>query len=277
MILKGKEVALKIEEDIINELKNIDDFKLNVMIVGSDKASKAYMNAKINLCKKLGIDLEVTELSESISEDDLIEKIEAINSSNTAGFILENPLPKKFNLDRILSHIDPKIDMDCLTPYNQGKLFAGHEIISPATPKAVVKLIDYYDIDTEGKNVVVLGRSIVVGRPISILMTNKNATVTVLHSRSKNIEEYLKNADIIISAIGRAKYIKREMVNKDAILIDVGINVIDGNICGDFDYDNLVNYVKMITPVPGGVGIITNRVLIMNAITLYKRRRKDEN
>ncbi len=277
MVLKGLEVAKKIEQDIVKELRSIEHFKLDVMIVGADKASEAYLKAKIKLCKELGIDLRVTKFSEDISEDELLARIEDVNSSDTAGFILENPIPKKFNLPRVLSCINPQIDMDCLTPYNQGRLFSGHEIISPATPKAVEKLIEYYDIDVEGKNVVVLGRSVVVGRPVSILMTNKNATVTVLHSKSKNIESFLKNADVIISAIGKAKHIKKEMVNKNAVLIDVGINVIDGKLCGDFDYDNLVNYVDKITPVPGGVGVITNRILIMNAITLYKMRRRNEN
>ncbi len=277
MVLKGLEVAKKIEQDIIKELRHIDNFKLDAMIVGGDKASEAYLNAKVKLCKELGIDLRVTKLSETISEEELLAHIEEINSSDTSGFILENPLPKKFHLERVLSHIDPKIDMDCLTPYNQGRLFAGHEIISPATPKAVEQLMDYYDIEVEGKNVVILGRSVVVGRPIFVLMLNKNASVTILHSRSKNIEHVLKEADIVISAIGKAKYIKKHMVNKHSILIDVGINVIDGKLYGDVDYDNLVDYVDKITPVPGGVGVITNRILIMNAITLYKMRRMYEN
>ncbi len=277
MILTGKEVAQKLEKEIVDELQKIGKFKLNVMIVGANKASETYLNAKVKLCEKLGIEVHVDKIDESISEDELISKIQDINNSDTCGFILENPLPRKFNVNRVVSSIAPKIDMDCLTTFNQGKLFSGHGIISPATPKAVEELIDYYSIDVEGKNVVILGRSIVVGRPLSILMINKNATVTILHSRSKNIEDYLQRADIVISAVGKPKFIKKEMVNPNAILIDVGINVLDGALCGDFDYENLVDHVQMITPVPGGVGIITNRVLIKNAITLYKHRRENEN
>ncbi len=272
MVLTGREVVVKMEEKISNEIRKIDDFRLEVLIVGSDEASNKYLNAKVKLCEKLGIKINVTKLDESISQEELVSKVRKISNNGCAGFILENPLPKKFNKTSVLDAINPKVDMDCLTSYNQGKLFTKDAIVYPATAKAVEVMLDYYNIDIQSKNVVILGRSIVVGRPLSMLMLNRDATVTVAHSKTNNLYDITKNADILISAIGVPNFVKKDMVKKDAVIIDVGINVVDGKIVGDCDYKNLENFVDSITPVPGGVGVITNRVLIMNVIELFRRK-----
>ncbi len=283
-IIDGKKISLEIKEEIksfVNKRiqQNLRVPKIASILIGNDGGSIYYINSQEKVARSLGVEFDKIILDENIKEDKLIEIIQKLNiDKNIDGIILQLPLPKSLNEKKIINSISEKKDIDCLTYINQGKLYCGENVFLPCTPNSVVTLIDRYNIELEGKNVVVIGRSNIVGKPVAQLLLNKNATVTICHSRTKNLQEICKKADIIIVAIGKAKFINRDFVNENSIIIDVGTSSLNGKITGDVDFDDVINEVEMITPVPGGVGALTTTLLIRNSCeALVKNENEDFN
>lgn len=270
-IINGREIANNIKEEIkeyILKRKEIGlrEPKIVSILVGNDGGSIYYINNQEKLALSLGCNFEKLLLDEEVLEEELIRKIELLNSDNDVdGIILQLPLPKALNEKRVINSISPEKDIDCLTYINQGKLYCNEKVFLPCTPNSIMTLLEKSKVDLEGKNVVVIGRSNIVGKPVAQLLLNKNATVTICHSRTKNLEEACKNADIIVVAIGKPKFLTEEFVNNNSIIIDVGTSSLNGKITGDVDFDKVIDRVQMITPVPGGVGALTTTLLIKNA------------
>lgn len=271
IIIDGRKVSLEIKEEIRSFVNNRKDKGLKVpkvvsILVGNDGGSVFYINNQEKVATSLGVDFEKLLLDETISEDHLIDEIEKLNNDNNVnGIILQLPLPKGINEKKVINVISADKDIDCLTYENQGKLYCGEKVFLPCTPNSVITLLEKYEIELEGKNVVVIGRSNIVGKPVAQLLLNKNATVTICHSRTKNLQDICRNADIIVVAIGRPKYLNEDFVNEKSIVIDVGTSSLEGKITGDVDFERVSNKVNMITPVPGGVGALTTTLLIKNA------------
>ncbi|MBE6063617.1 MAG: bifunctional methylenetetrahydrofolate dehydrogenase/methenyltetrahydrofolate cyclohydrolase [Clostridium butyricum] len=279
-IINGKEIAIKIKEEIKNfvserENNNLRTPKIASILIGNDGGSIYYMESQEKNAKNLGVGFEKIVLSEEISEETVINKIHELNEDeNIQGIILQLPLPKKFDEKKIVREISPSKDIDCLTFESQGKLYMGEPEFLPCTPNSVVTLIKSLNMDITGKKVVVLGRSNIVGKPTAQLLLNENATVTICHSRTKNLKEVCKEADILVAAIGKPKFIDDTYVNENAVIIDVGTSRFEGKITGDVDFDKVIDKCRAITPVPGGVGALTTTLLIKNACEALK---KDEN
>jgi|TARA_B100000767_G_scaffold82099_1_gene79057 methylenetetrahydrofolate dehydrogenase (NADP+)/methenyltetrahydrofolate cyclohydrolase len=282
-IIDGK----KVSNEVLDEIKLVvqNRIKLNqkvphlaAVLVGNDGPSQTYVNSKIRACERVGFKSSLFQFDKSISENELISEIEKINiNDDIDGFIVQLPLPKGINQENILDKVLPKKDVDGFNPINYGKMALGIETFLPATPAGIIELIKRYSIDLKGKKCLVIGRSQIVGRPISILLSqNKifgNATVTVAHSRSNNLKEICLDSDIIISAIGIPEFIKEDMIKTGSIIIDVGIcRVKDNNslkgyrIVGDVDFESVYDKVSLITPVPGGVGPMTIAMLLKNTL-----------
>lgn len=270
-IIDGRKVSLEVKEEIKSFVNNRKEKGLKVpkvvsILVGNDGGSVFYINNQEKVATSLGIDFKKLLLDENISEEYLIDEIEKLNNdSEVHGIILQLPLPKGINEKRVINSISADKDIDCLTYENQGKLYCGEKVFLPCTPNSVITLLEKYEIELEGKNVVVIGRSNIVGKPVAQLLLNKNATVTICHSRTKNLKDICKNADIIVVAIGRPKYLNEDFINENSIVIDVGTSSLDGKITGDVDFERVADKVNMITPVPGGVGALTTTLLIKNA------------
>lgn len=275
-IIDGKKVSQDIKEEIKSfiEERKTKGFrvpKIVSILVGNDGGSIYYINSQEKVATSLGVNFKKLLLSEDIKEDELISIIKDLNEDKEVdGIILQLPLPKNLNENKIINTISPSKDIDCLTFVNQGKLYNGEKVFLPCTPNSVVTLLERYNIELEGKNVVVIGRSNIVGKPVAQLLLNKNATVTICHSRTNNLKDICKKADIIIVAIGKAKFINKEFVNENSIIIDVGTSSLNGKITGDVDFDDVINEVNMITPVPGGVGALTTTLLIKNSCEALK-------
>ncbi|MBQ9658325.1 MAG: bifunctional methylenetetrahydrofolate dehydrogenase/methenyltetrahydrofolate cyclohydrolase FolD [Clostridia bacterium] len=271
-LINGKELAqsirqiLKIKCDELKE-KGIKP-KLAVILVGDDSASKIYVRNKNKACEEIGIEFEEYILKEeTTTQESLIKLIENLNENpNIHGILLQSPIPQNLDINEAFRTINPDKDVDGFNPLNVGKLSLGQDTFVACTPHGIIKMLEEYKIDLEGKNVVIVGRSNIVGKPLIQLCLNKNATVTVCHSRTQNLEEYTKKADILIVAIGKPNFIKEDMVKQDAVVIDVGINRIDGKLAGDVDFENIKNKASYITPVPGGVGPMTIAMLMNNVI-----------
>lgn len=274
IILDGKALADKIANEIKMEIaQNGYTPSLAVIIVGNNPASQLYVKNKNAKAKELGINSIVIELPENISQFDLEKQIEEIALDKSIDAILvQLPLPKHINTQQIIEKIPPEKDVDGFHPYNIGRLISGFEPFAKAcTPKGILKLLDEYNIKVEGKNVVVVGRSNIVGKPVATMLTNLNATVTLCHSKTQNLKNITQNADILICAIGQAKFIKKDFVKENAIIIDVGINRDnDGKLVGDVDFENVKDKASYITPVPKGIGPMTIAILMQNSLDLYK-------
>ena len=272
VIIDGREVAKKIKEELkekVNELKEKGIYsKLAVIMIGKDKASEIYVRNKSRDCDYVGIEYEEFFLEESITMETLLNLIDELNKRDDIhGILLQSPIPEHLDIRKAFNKIDYRKDVDGFNPINVGKLLIGEDTFIPCTPLGVIKLLEQYNIQIEGKNAVVIGRSNIVGKPLSQYLLNKDATVTVCHSKTENLKEITSKADILISAVGKPKVITRDMVKENAVIIDVGINrTPDGKIVGDVDYDNLLDKVSYITPVPGGVGQMTRAMLINNII-----------
>ncbi len=274
-ILDGKKLREKILEQL--ELK-IDKFQskptLVVILVGDNPASKIYVNNKKKTAEKLGINSEVINYPADISEAELLAKIEELNNDkNVTALLVQLPLPEHISSANVINAISPDKDVDGFTPQNFGKLFSGEEpAVYPCTPKGILLLLDEYNIEIEGKHVVIVGRSTIVGRPLSQMMLNRNATVTVCHSRTKNLSEITKTADILISAVGK-NIIEGKMLKSDCVVIDVGIfKDENGKTRGDVDFDSASKIASYITPVPGGVGPMTIASLMVNTVELFEKQ-----
>ena len=289
IVLDGKKTAIALKEEIKLTVDNrIDDGKkiphLAAVLVGNDGASLTYVGSKVRSCEQIGIKSTLIHLEDTISENELLQKITQLNNDDSLdGYIVQLPLPKHINEEKILLAIDPRKDVDGFHPSNFGRMALEMDSFIPATPYGIMELLKRYKIETSGKHCVVIGRSHIVGRPISILMSQKgpygNATVTVAHSRTENIEVLTRSADIIISALGIPEFLKAGMVKQDVVIIDVGITrVSDINhpkgyvIKGDVAYEEVARKAYAITPVPGGVGPMTIAMLLKNTLLACERR-----
>lgn len=277
-IIDGKELAknirLKLKEEVI-ELKNADiNPKLAVIMVGDDKASKVYVKNKSKACEDVGIEYEEYILPANTKMEELLELIEKLNNDETVhGILVQSPLPKGLDANEAFRTISPKKDVDGFNPINVGKLSLNQDCFVSCTPYGIIKMLEAYNIEIEGAHAVIIGRSNIVGKPLAQCLLNKNATVTICHSRTKNLKELTKQADILIAAIGKAKFVTEDMVKEGATVIDVGINRMDdGKLLGDTDFENIKDKVSYITPVPGGVGPMTIAMLMHNVVKAAKQQ-----
>ena len=275
IILDGKTLADKILADIKNEIQ-ANNYKpsIAVVIVGSNPASQIYVRNKNIKALELGMNSTVIELPETISQVDLEKEVEKLsNDEGINAILVQLPLPEHIDTNKIIEKIPPHKDVDGFHPYNLGKLLIGDEpFAKPCTPLGVKRILDEYNINCAGKNVVMVGRSTIVGKPLSVILTNSNATVTLCHSKTKNLQEITKQADIFISAIGIPKFFNADFIKKDAVVIDVGINRTEnGKLVGDVDFEIVKDLASYITPVPKGVGPMTIAMLMHNTLELYKK------
>ncbi|NQY04917.1 MAG: bifunctional 5,10-methylene-tetrahydrofolate dehydrogenase/5,10-methylene-tetrahydrofolate cyclohydrolase [Flavobacteriaceae bacterium] len=289
-LLDGKKTSNDIKDEIAAEVAKMKANgekvpHLAAVIVGNDGASLTYVGSKVRACERVGFESTLVQLPNTTSEVELLDKIEELNSNDDIdGFIIQLPLPPQIDTQKVLMAVDPSKDVDGFHPENFGKMALDMSTFIPATPFGILELLDRYGVETQGKHTVVIGRSHIVGRPMSILMGRKgfpgNSTVTLTHSHTKNITQITSQADIIITALGRPKFLKAEMIKDDAVVIDVGITrVPDENakrgyvITGDVDFENVSKKTSYITPVPGGVGPMTIAMLLKNTLLARERRR----
>ena len=271
-ILDGKAVSLKVKESVkvrADELKKFGvEPTLAVVLVGEDKASQTYVRAKEKACNEYGIKSVAHRLSENTTQNELLALIKVLNLDDSIhGILVQLPLPKHIDTNVVLAAIDPRKDVDGFHAVNVGKLVSGLDGFVPCTPLGVMEILKEYGIDVAGLNAVVIGRSNIVGKPMANLLLNASATVTVTHSKTKNLKEICKNADLIVAAIGRPFFLKADMVKDGAVVVDVGINRLDdGRLVGDVDFDEVAPKCSYITPVPGGVGPMTIAMLLNNTI-----------
>lgn len=281
MIIDGKMIGQKIKDQLKQEVIEISKKyprvpKLVVILVGNHQASTTYVRNKENGCTYVGMDSVVERLDETISQEELLLKIKELNNQEDVdGILVQLPLPKHMNEEIILEAIDPSKDVDGFHPENVAKLFLGMHSLVPCTPKGMLVMLDEIGYDLTGKHVVVVGRSNIVGKPVALLCLQKNATVTIAHSKTSNLKEVCKSADVLILAVGIAKYFNHEYVKEDAIVLDVGINRDENNkLCGDADFEDMKDHCQAITPVPGGVGPMTITMLLMNTLEAFYARNK---
>ncbi len=272
VIIDGKLTSKKLREEVyagVAELKSTGiQPGLAVVIVGDDPASRTYVNNKKKACAECGIYSEEYALPEETTEAELLELIDVLNGrKNINGILVQLPLPKHIAEEHIICAIRPDKDVDAFHPQNVGKIMTGDFDFLPCTPAGVMALLEEYGIDAEGKNTVVIGRSNIVGKPMAMLLLHKNATVTICHSRTKNLCDITKNADVVIAAVGRAGFLTGDMIKDGAVVMDVGINRnAEGKLCGDADFESVLPKASYITPVPGGVGPMTITMLMKNTL-----------
>ncbi len=276
-IIDGKLVSKTVRENLVCE---IEKFKaetnctpgLAVVVVGNNPASAVYVRNKHKACLECGINSIEVALPEETTEEYLLSKIDELNCDDSVhGILVQLPLPAHISEEKVIDRISPKKDVDAFHPENVGRILIGKYSYLPCTPAGIMDLLEFYNIDPTGKECVIIGRSNIVGKPMSLLMLSKNATVTVAHSKTKNLAEVASRADILIVAIGRAKFVTADMVKDGAVVIDVGINRLpDGKLAGDVDFENVSKKASFITPVPGGVGPMTITTLLKNTLTAAK-------
>ena len=277
-LIDGKKVAALLREDCqkrVDALKAKGVFpKLDVVIVGNDPASQQYVASRAKDCEKVGIKSEVHSLGEETSQKELTDLLDKLsNSKDVHGILLQMPLPKTMDTKAVVSHIAEIKDVDGLNINNIGALLSGgKDFMAPCTPSSIMQLIKSTGVPIEGKNAVVVGRSNVVGRPAAMLLLKENATVTICHSRTRDLAGHTKNADILVAAVGVPKLIKGDMVKKGAVVIDAGINRVDGKTVGDVDFEAAKEAAAFITPVPGGVGPVTRTILLQNTLTAAEKQ-----
>ncbi len=273
MILDGKIVRNKILDEIKEKIKREDlKIKLAIILVGDNEASKIYIKNKEKYCDYVGIETIKYTFTNNTPESEVIELIKKLNNDiSVTGIILQSPVPHQIDFDKVSNLIDSNKDVDGFTKDNIYNLYLGKETILPCTVKGIIKLLEAYNISLEGKDIVIIGRGNIVGHPLSLALQNKNATVTVLHTYTKDLEKYTKEADILISAAGCAHLVKDYMVKNNSIVIDVGVSRIDGKIIGDVDFDKVKDKVFAITPNPGGIGPMTVAMIIDNLVELKER------
>lgn len=277
-IINGKELAKNIKQSLKQEVDKLKEDgiipKLAVILVGNDEASKVYVRNKSKACNKTGIEYEEYILEETTQMDELLSLIEKLNKrADISGILLQSPLPKHLDINVAFRAIDPSKDVDGFHPMNVGKLVLGQDTFVACTPYGVMRMLEAYNINIEGKNAVIIGRSNIVGKPLVQCLLSKNATVTVCHSRTKNIEEITQKADLIVAALGKANFIKEDMVKEGCVVIDVGINRLEnGKLVGDVDFEQVSKKASYITPVPGGVGPMTIAMLMENVVKAAKHQ-----
>ena len=279
-ILDGKAISQKIKEGLKKEVEELKQNgvipKLAVIMVGEDSSSKIYVRNKSIACDQIGIEYEEYLLNENTTMKELLELIYKLNKDDSInGILLQSPIPRGLDINEAFKAIDPKKDVDGFNPVNVGKLCLGQDSFVSCTPFGIIKLLEEYGINIEGKDAVVVGRSNIVGKPMMQCLLNKNATVTICHSKTIKLERATKKADILVVAVGKPKFITSEMVKEGAIVVDVGINRgEDGKICGDVDFEEVSKIASYITPVPGGVGPMTIAMLMHNIVKATKQQLK---
>ena len=278
-LLNGKELAKNIrgelKEDVDNLKKKRINPKLAVIMVGDDKASAVYVKNKSKACNEIGVEYEEFLLKSDTTMDELISLIEKLNAdTNIDGILLQSPIPRNLDINEAFRAIAPEKDVDGFHPVNVGKLSLNQDCFVSCTPYGIIKMLETYNIPLEGANAVIIGRSNIVGKPLIQCLLNKNATVTICHSKTKNLEEVTKRADILIAAIGKPEYVTSNMVKEGAVVIDVGINrTDDGRLVGDVNFEEVSKKASYITPVPGGVGPMTIAMLMANVVKAAKNRK----
>ena len=276
-LIDGKVISASVKERVKGEVAELNQkgitVGLAVIIVGEDPASKVYVSNKKKACEALGIISREYALPENTTEQELLDLIRELNADpEINGILCQLPLPKHLDEKLIINSIDPEKDVDAFHPVNVGKIMIGDFYFLPCTPAGVMEMLEYEGIDVTGKNCVVIGRSNIVGKPMNMLLLHKNGTVTICHSKTKNLAEICKNADILVAAVGRPNFVTADMVKDGAVVIDVGINRVDGKLCGDVDFENVKDKTAAITPVPGGVGPMTIAMLMQNTLTAAKKQ-----
>ncbi len=275
-ILDGKKLAYSIKENLKEEIENLKKRgitpSLSVILVGENKASHKYVSFKEKACKELGIESSVFKFPENTTEEELLGLIYNLNKDKRVnGILVQLPLPKHIDQKKVLQSIDPLKDVDGFTPYCLGRLLTDNPLFIPCTPKGVIKMLDAYRVNIEGMHAVMVGRSVIVGKPLSLLLLRKNATVTICHSKTENLGHITSKADILCVAIGKERFIKSSMIKEGAVIIDIGINVAsNGKVIGDVDFDEVSKKARWITPVPGGVGPMTIAMLMENTLQAAK-------
>lgn len=279
MIISGKDISLKIKNQLKLEVAKIQESysrlpKLTVILVGDNQASQTYVKNKERGCDYIGIKSEVLKHDANFSEAELLKEIESLNKDESVdGILVQLPLPKHIDEQKVLNAIVPGKDVDGFHPDNIANLFLGKKSLVPCTPKGMLVLLDEIGYDLTGKEVVVVGRSNIVGKPVALLCLHNNATVTIAHSKTENLKEVCRRADVLIAAIGKPKFITRDYIKEGAIVLDVGINRDENNkLCGDVDFDDVKDIVSGITPVPGGIGPMTITMLMQNTLEAFYRR-----
>ena len=278
-LIDGKKQANDIKEKLKKEISTLKEQGvipgLAIILVGHDPASEIYVKNKIKTCDELGICTLLYRFTEESSEKEIIAQIKDLNADDEIdGILIQSPLPTIFNEDKIISYVDPKKDVDGFGINNLGALLSNNELIIAATPLGILKMLEHENVSLEGKNAVMVGSSRIVGRPMAALLLNRGATVTICNNKTKNLKEITSRADILIVAIGQAKFITSDFIKEGAIVIDVGINRIDKSLYGDVDFASVSKKASLITPVPGGVGQMTIIMLLSNVIDVAKRRSK---
>ena len=281
-IIDGKLVAAKTREQMAKEVAELKskgydrEIGLAVIFVGNNPASEVYVRNKIKACEEVGIKSYLCKLPEESTFEDVADTIEQLNQNpDVSGMILQLPIPKHLDENKLIDLIHPDKDVDGCTAAQKGRLWTGRDSLIACTPYGVMKLLDFYGIPLEGRNAVVIGRSNLVGKPMAQLLLDRNCTVTLCHSRTKNLKEVTSSADIVVVAIGKAKFLKADMVKDGAVVIDVGMDRDEnGKLCGDVDYADVAEKCSYITPVPGGVGPMTVTMLIANTLQAYKSTAK---
>ena len=275
-IIDGKKVSSHIKDNIAAEVKILKNKTgktpgLAVVLVGDDPASAVYVKNKNKTCKNIGFQSFEHILPENTSEDKLLNLINELNNDDQVnGILVQLPLPSHISSKTILVSINPQKDVDGFHLENVGRLVTGNALFKPCTPAGIIKLLDEYKIEIEGKNAVIIGRSNIVGKPVSFLLLERNATVTICHSRTKVLPSITRSADILIAAIGKPNFVSLDMVKNNAVVIDVGINRLDGKLVGDVDFTSVSKQASLITPVPGGVGPMTIAMLMENTLQAFK-------
>lgn len=278
-ILDGKQIAKDYRQGLQDQVEALKEKgftpKLSVILVGNDGASQSYVRSKKKAAEKIGMISEIVHLEETATEEEVLNELNRLNNDDSvSGILVQVPLPKQVSEQKILEAINPEKDVDGFHPINIGKLYIDEQTFVPCTPLGIMEILKHADIDLEGKNAVVIGRSHIVGQPVSKLLLQKNASVTILHSRSKDMASYLKDADVIVSAVGKPGLVTKDVVKEGAVIIDVG-NTPDesGKLKGDVDYDAVKEIAGAITPVPGGVGPLTITMVLNNTLLAEKMRR----
>ncbi|MBR3174095.1 MAG: bifunctional methylenetetrahydrofolate dehydrogenase/methenyltetrahydrofolate cyclohydrolase FolD [Eubacterium sp.] len=272
MIIDGKKISTEIKDELKEQVAKLKaegvEVTLAVVKVGEDPASAVYVRNKEKACEYIGINSKKIEMPEETTEEELLKLVDDLNTDPAInGILVQLPLPKHIDENKILLAIDPMKDVDGFHPVNVGKMVIGEESFLPCTPAGIIEMIKRSGLDIEGKECVIIGRSNIVGKPMAILMLRENATVTVTHSRTKDLPEVCKRADIIVAALGKAKFVTKDFVKEGAIIIDVGMDRDeDGKLCGDVDFDEVEPIASAITPVPGGVGPMTVTMLLVNCL-----------
>ncbi|CAC5986295.1 Methenyltetrahydrofolate cyclohydrolase [Staphylococcus aureus] len=278
-ILDGKQIAKDYRQGLQDQVEALKEKgftpKLSVILVGNDGASQSYVRSKKKAAEKIGMISEIVHFEETATEEEVLNELNRLNNDDSvSGILVQVPLPKQVSEQKILEAINPEKDVDGFHPINIGKLYIDEQTFVPCTPLGIMEILKHADIDLEAKNAVVIGRSHIVGQPVSKLLLQKNASVTILHSRSKDMASYLKDADVIVSAVGKPSLVTKDVVKEGAVIIDVG-NTPDenGKLKGDVDYDAVKEIAGAITPVPGGVGPLTITMVLNNTLLAEKMRR----